>query len=370
MPWHELVPILSDDVVRLRPHTEADADRIVEQCTDLESVLWTTVPRDYTRAMAISWLDDIGAGWTAGGDRLWAIEEVSDTDHRFLGTIDLRPRGAGRAEIGFGLHPEGRGRGVMARALRLVCQHWFDGGGKRVDWLANRGNFASWAVARAVGFTYVATLPGHLPDGDGVLVDAWFASLEAGEPMHPLTPWYAPPVLEGEGIRLRPWRDDDEAVAEPHDHPAHHLPARSVPTPDTFVPWLLRRREQMAFGRSVNWCIAQAQTDDPLGEVLVFVHSGAMSEGDTAELGAFLRPSARGRGLAVEAARLAVEHAFTPVEDGGLGLRRLVAESAADNDPSNAVLTAVGFTTWGTEGAATAPDGSVGAALHWERTAD
>lgn len=365
MPWHELVPILTDGVVRLRPHDTGDVERIVEQCTDLESVLWTTAPRDYTAAMATSWLDEIGKAWREGGDKVWAIEEADDDEHRFLGSIDLRPRRAGRAEIGYGLHPEGRGRGLMARAVRLICQHWFDGGGKRVDWYANRGNFSSWAVARASGFSHVATLPGHVPDGDGVLVDAWFATLENGEPMAPVAPWHEVPVLDGERVRLRPWSDDDTAVAEPHDHPAHHLPARAVPTEDTFVPWLLRRREQMAWGRSVNWCIADPDSDDPLGEVLVFVHEGTLDEGGSAELGAFLRPSARGDHRAVEAGRLAVAHAFRAVADGGLGLRRLVAESAADNDPSNAVLTTLGFTRWGVEPDATAPDGSVSDAHHW-----
>ena len=51
------------------------------------------------------------------------------------------------------------------------------------------------------------------------------------------------------------------------------------------------------------------------------------------------------------------------------GLRRLVAETAADNEASNRVLAGAGFTVWGREEAADAPDGSVGPALHWERLA-
>jgi len=173
--------------------------------------------------------------------------------------------------------------------------------------------------------------------------------------------------VPGATIVLRPWRDDDAAVAQRHTHPPHYLPARAVPTPETFTEWLLRARERMAQGRSLNWCIADARTDDPLGEVLVFVHEEHLGAVDTAELGYWLRPDARGRGLAEAAARLAVDHALAAVADGGLGLRRLVAVTAADNTASNTVLERCGFTRWGHEAAATAPDGSVGPADYWER---
>ncbi|MFW5470926.1 GNAT family N-acetyltransferase [Knoellia sp. CPCC 206435] len=369
MPFPASVPVLTDGVVRLRAHSSRDVDRIVEQCVDPASLRWTQVPRNYTVEMAHEWLDAIAAGWDredGDGDKLWALEEVADVGHRFLGTIDLRPRAGGRAEIGYGLHPAARGRGLMARALRLVDQWWFDRGGRRVDWHAEEGNFASWAVARAAGYEFVTTLPEHVIHGDGRLVDTWFASIGRDDPPEPRTAWLVPPVLEADGIRLRAWRDDDRESVEAPEHPPHFLPARAIPTEETWDAWLMRRRLFMARGSSVNWCIADAGSDRALGEALVFVHSGTLAEGDTAELGYFLHPSARGRGAARTAARLAVAHAFAPAVEGGLGLRRLVAETASDNGASNGVLESVGFTRWGHEAEATAPDGSVGPADHWE----
>lgn len=371
MPFPDSVPTLTDGVVRLRAHSENDVDRIVEQCTDPESVRWTQVPRGYTAEMGREWIADIAKSWDGGGDQYWAIEEVGDTNSsdeqgQFLGSIDLRPRAAGRAEIGFGLHPEGRGRGLMARAVKLVNQFWFDAGGKRVDWYAERGNFASWAVARAAGFEFITTLPEHIAHGEGGLVDAWFATVGRDDPMQPRRAWITPPILEADGIRLREWRDDDKVSVEPHDHPTHHLPSRAIPTEDTWDDWFIRRRLVMARGQSVNWCIADAETDRALGEMLVFVHDGAMADGDTAEFGYFLFPSARGKGVGKKAARLARDHAFAPNEEGGLGLRRLVAETAADNAASNAILESVGFTKWGHEAAGEAPDGTIGPADHWE----
>lgn len=369
MPFPTSVPVLTDGVVRLRAHCAHDVPRIVEQCTDPSSVRWTQVPRGYTDDMAKEWLADIAAGWDredGEGNRLWALEEVADEAHAFLGTIDVRPRAGGRAEIGFGLHPAARGRGLMARALRLVDRWWFDEGGQRVDWYAERGNFASWAVARAAGYEFVATLPEHVTHGDGRLVDAWFASIGRDDTPEPRAAWLVPPVLEADGIRLREWRDSDVESVEAPDHPEHFLPSRAIPTADTWDDWLMRRRLFMARGSSVCWCIADAESDRALGDALLFVDSGAIAEGDTAELGYFLHPSARGRGAARTAARLAAGHAFAPAEEGGLGLRRLVAETASDNTASNAVLESVGFTRWGHESAARAPDGSVGPADHWE----
>lgn len=370
MPFPESVPTLTDGVVRLRAHSALDAERITQQCVDAESLRWTQVPRDYTVEMAQEWVGEIAKGWDEGGDQLWAIEEVADDGteraHRFLGSIDLRPRATGRAEVGYGLHPEGRGRGLMARALRLICQYWFDGGGTRIDWYAERGNFASWGPARAAGFEFLTTLPEHVAHGDGGLVDAWFGTLGRDDAMEPRTAWITPPVLEADGIRLRPWRDSDGESTEEPNHPSHFVPAGAIPTPATWDDWLIRRRLVMARGTSFNWCIADAETDVALGEVLVFVHDGAILDSDTAELGYYLFPRARGRGAARTASRLAVGHAFASKDEGGMGLRRLMAETAADNAASNAILESVGFTKWGHEAAADAPDGSIGPADHWE----
>ena len=65
--------------------------------------------------------------------------------------------------------------------------------------------------------------------------------------------------------------------------------------------------------------------------------------------------------------QLAVRHALTPAAEGGLGVRRLVAETAANNEASNAVLRSVGFTEFGREHAVDRlADGSWSDALHWE----
>ena len=372
MPFPDCVPELTDGVVLLRAHRADDAERIVEQSTDPESMRWTTVPRPYALEDARTWLARIEDQWNdAGGERLWAITDAEDPDRLYRGTIDLRPRGGGAAETGFGLHPDGRGSGLMAGALRLVARWWFGEGGVRVHWAAVRGNFPSWRVAWSCGFTHHGTIPQLHPDPadpSAPGLDLWRASLGADDVLEPATPWDDIPVLDvpDHGIRLRPWRDEDVEALEPRDQPDHYMPARGVLDADTFPEWLLVRREQMSLGKVLSWCVADASTDAALGEVLLFVTEGTLDD-DTAELGYQVVPSGRGRGVATAGGAALVRHALSPRGDGGLGLRRLVAQTADDNAASNAVLDKLGFTIWGRETAADIlPDGRAIDALHWE----
>ncbi len=373
MPFPACVPELTDGVVRLRAHRHEDAERIVEQSTDPESLRWTAVPRPYGLEQAREFLALIERQWTTDeGVRSWAITDAGDPEGLYRGTVDLRLRSGGVAETGFGLHPDARGSGLMAGAVRLTSRWWFGEGGVRVHWSAMRGNFASWRVAWSCGFTHHGTLPQLYPDPDdrsAPAVDVWRASLGADEVMEARTPWEDVPVLEaeeGHGIRLRPWRDGDIHALEPRDQPDHYMPARGVLDADTFPDWLMVRREQMSLGKVLSWCVADARSDAALGEVLVFVTEGTLDD-DTAELGYQVVPSGRGRGVATASAAALVRHAFAPRTEGGLGMRRLVAQTADDNAASNAVLDRLGFTIWGRETAADVlPDGRAVDALHWE----
>lgn len=364
--WPDSVPELGEGRVRLRAHTSADVPRMVEQSSDAVSRRWTSVPRPYTRGHAEGFLEIIRAGWDhEGGNRLWAIEWRDHPDGpSYAGTIDLRPQDSGEMQLGYGLHPDTRGGGVMSGAVRLAARWWFDQGGRRVHWTAFRGNFDSWRVAWACGFRMHATLPEHGAHPEGPACDEWVASLGRDDPMEPATRWHTVPVLEAEGVRLRPWRDGDAAFVEEPRHPAHHMPVGAAPTRVTFADWLLRRRERISRGEALHWCIADAGTDRALGDALLIT----AGQDDVAEVGYQLFPSARGRGVATAAARLAVAHALAPVAAGGLGARRLLARTAADNTSSNRVLERTGFEVFGRERAVDLlPDGSTVDLLHWQR---
>ncbi len=370
------VPTLSDGVVTLRAYTLADASAITEQCTDPEMQQWTTVPRGYTRDQAVARVEQTLKDWADPlRARQWAIEIVRNGAKVYAGSIDLRPGEAPTtASLGFGLHPAARGQGVMARAVHLVAAYAFtaEPWGRpvtRLHWRAVVGNWGSRRVAWATGFTFHGTLPEtHINTSDpaGPALDSWHASLGPSDALTPQTRWLTPTVMEENGIRLRPWHAADADAIEPRDaDPSHWMPVRAILRRETFTATLTQNQERMAGGMGVQWCVADAATDQALGGMGVFSRSGPI--GDVAELGYQLFPSARGRGAAKTGARMASRHALAPTSEGGLGVRRLVAETAADNTASNRVLESNGFVAFGREHRVDKlADGGWGDGLHWE----
>jgi RimJ/RimL family protein N-acetyltransferase len=125
------------------------------------------------------------------------------------------------------------------------------------------------------------------------------------------------------------------------------MPAGAQPGPDDFPAWLARRRLDMDTGADLHWCVADLGTDEMLGNVQIF-RMGPAEGRFQGELGYWLRPAARGRGVIGEAIEAIVPHAFRPVGGGGLGLTRLHACTDSDNHPSQSVLRSAGFTQSGT----------------------
>jgi RimJ/RimL family protein N-acetyltransferase len=144
------------------------------------------------------------------------------------------------------------------------------------------------------------------------------------------------------------------------------MPAGAQPGPDDFAAWLARRRAEMGTGADLHWCIADATSDAMLGNVQVF-RMGDVEGRFQGELGYWLRPGARGRGIIGEAVRPVIAHAFTPVGQGGLGLVRLHAATDSENFASQAILLSAGFTPWGADHQAwRRTDGSLSDGLYFE----
>lgn len=339
-------PTLTDGVVTLRAHRTGDVDEILRQGQDLVMQQWTTVPVPYEREHALGFATEImPKGWLEpAGSKGFAIETLDGGRPRFAGTVDFRPDLAGGAEVGFGLAPWARGRGLMTRALRLGLSWAWDALAlQAVHWRANVGNFPSRRVAWACGFRFDGTVRSLLPQR-GERYDGWVASLLRDEPMTPRHPWFDAPVLVGERVVLRPYRDDDAPrLAEELDDPAAREFIQAVPDvfgPDQAADWLLRQRTAMADGRAVSWCVADPDDDRLVGSVDLF---DLELPGHRAAVGYALHPDGRGRGLMADAVRLAVRHAFVPAGDGGLGRPRVWARIAARNEASCRVAERVGF---------------------------
>jgi RimJ/RimL family protein N-acetyltransferase len=161
----------------LRGHREDDLDAIVDQCQDVESQRWTTVPVPYRESDARWFIDHVAEGWRGGVMAAFAIEFQG----RFAGTIDLRLHEGEWAEVGFGLAPWARGQHVMRRSLTLALIWAFDELGLTgVCWRAHVGNEASRKVAKACGFRVEGTVRG-LCVQSGARVDAWIGTVLRGQ---------------------------------------------------------------------------------------------------------------------------------------------------------------------------------------------
>jgi RimJ/RimL family protein N-acetyltransferase len=162
----------------LRPPLPEDVDDIVAQCQDPEFQRWTTVPVPYHETDAHEFLRRVAEGWRANVATFAIVHQG-----RFAGSVDLRFDGVGGAEVGFGLAPWVRGRGLMSRALRLALAWAFELPGiEVVHWRAQVGNTASRRVAERCGFRMEGTVRGLL-EQRGERRDAWIGSLRRGEPM-------------------------------------------------------------------------------------------------------------------------------------------------------------------------------------------
>ena len=350
----DCVPRLTDGVVTLRAHTEDDVPALYEQSTDSVMLRWTTLPDPSTPETATELATQgIPAGWRTGSEWAYAVEAPDeDGAPRFVGTVSLRDEGHTRAEVAFGAHPWSRGRGYVVRALELLLDWGFRERGLRtVIWWADQGNWASRKVAWRVGFSFDGTVRRWLPR-HGELRDAWVGVLTAQDERRPRSPWLEVPRLAGPGVVLRRLRETDvprivEACSdETTSSWLTHLPAPY--TARDAHDYLERQRELLATGAGLSWAVSPPEDDVLAGLVTVF----DIDPGDDAEVGYWMHPGVRARGLATAACALAVRHAFVPSEDGGLGLRRLRAEVAEGNDVSRRVLEGNGFTATGRQRAA------------------
>ena len=341
MPTSSSGALLTDGTVTLRRHTAADVDGI-EQSTDEQSQRWTAV-RVSTRARmrSRSWSTSPASGRTR--KRYWAIEvTAADGSPRFGGTVDLRPGEAwDHASIGFGLHPAARGRGAMSRAVRLVATHAFEIGpwGRplgRIHWRAIAGN---WGSRRGLGRpgSFHGTLPARTPTSWTRPGRHWTVGTPALRPESRCVPG----PLGWSQLRWKTGESGSGPSASPTSTPSSSAsrPGALVPAAVTPQPRHVRGlagAPARAHGERLRHRVGHRRRGYRPGTrpLTVFERNGTLT-GDVAELGYQLVPSARGKGAA-KACRLAISYAFRPKEDGGLGLRRLVAETAADNVASNA----------------------------------
>ena len=201
------IPLLQDESLLLRPHLVADADAVVARSRDPLTIQWTTVPLDYTREMALTYISAVGV------PQQDAISWAMEANGQYAGSIDLRWQGAGTGGLGFVTSPEFRGQGLMSRAVRLAVAYAFDTlGWESLNWTANVGNLGSYKAVWRNGFPLPVTVP-RLLAHRGEMVDGWFSELEAAAPRIPRILWsdalaLLPHVPKAPAGTRRPLKED------------------------------------------------------------------------------------------------------------------------------------------------------------------
>jgi [ribosomal protein S5]-alanine N-acetyltransferase len=339
----DAVPILIDAKagVTLRAASARDLPAMVEQCRDPDMIRWTTVPTPdggYQLRDAEEFLALTAAGWTSGERLGWTIEGQRGAQRGFCGSIDLRLEGDGVAEVGFGLHPEARGRSIMKAALELVCGYAFDDLGLQViRWRAVVGNWPSRRVATRVGFVFDCTIR-RLVVHRGQLLDGWIATLTRDDPRVP-QPWLDPVEIPGRGVKLRAFLNSDvDRIVEACSDSRTSYWLISMPRPyrpENALAYLDATAELAARGAGLTWCIADPADGRCLGSISLDGLGGYSTRG---EIGYWAHPDARGRGIATEAVRLVTAYA----KDSGLATSLLI-RCASSNMASRWVAERAGY---------------------------
>ena len=324
---------LSDGELILRCPTPDQVPAITAACQDRELHRWLeALPDPYTEADAATFVRTCEDNWANGKENVFAVTAAEDG--RLLGMIalhdiaNLTAPGGGMAEVGFWTVAAERGRGVIPKALRLVCRYGFDELGLAPDRVAGRGGQHLVPAGGGEGRLH---LRGHLPA----------PAAPCGQPCRRLARRThrggAPvtlPVLRADGMLLRAWTLDDWQgvlrLADDEGTRRWSPSLRTVFTRPDAEAWLELRQE-----RGINWAVVDPASDELMGRVGLHHFD---DEDNSAEIGYGVLPTFRRKGVATRAVGAAVAYGF-----GERGLVRVSLEHGVGNHASCAVARAGGF---------------------------
>ncbi len=335
-------PELRGDGVLLTAWEPGDLPAIVELADD--------VGRHWSRSLADMHTVEDAARWVAdrsGPDRVdWAVRDPAT--RVLLGRTSLHrfTTEPAAAEIGYGVHPDHRRRGVAAAAVATAVGYAFgDLGLHRVELVHDVGNVGSCSVATRCGFALEGVERHALGYPDGRVADQHRHGRLATDPPGPADPPAPPlevPELSGEGVRLRAWSGDDAAavLAGLSDPEAARWDPR-LPLPDLAAAraWIAGRAARAAGGKAVSWAV---EVDGAVVGSVALREVNLVDRWATASY--WTLPAARGHGLAGRALDLVTSYAVSV-----LGLHRVQLQHALDNTASCRVAEKAGFALEGTQ---------------------
>ena len=171
-PWFEH-PMLETPRLRLRTWREDEIPRITTARTNQVTAHFLPfIPQPFTAEDARFWLHELAEQAAVGRRYNWCVADgETDLGLGNLTLFNLRQGPGG--EIGFWLHPEAQGRGIMSEAIQRMARWYFaperDGGlgGHRLVIRTAATNRAARRVAEKLDFLLTGTERRAFPLGDG-----------------------------------------------------------------------------------------------------------------------------------------------------------------------------------------------------------
>jgi RimJ/RimL family protein N-acetyltransferase len=334
-----VAPLLHADGLLLRPWRYDDADDVVVLAADADSRRWSPSLRTVD--------DKVDAeAWIA--NRLqrrtdWAVEDVATG--RVAARVGLHHHDPEEevCEIGYGVWPHFRRRGIAGRALETVIAYAYAPrptglGRHRVNLQHFLGNVASCRVAWSHGFAFEGVARGVVPDGHGGYESMHLHARLADDPPGPITRIVpAEPVEIAAGAYQLCVPDpaaDAAAVARAHADPEIALWNPGPTDLDAAIDWVARRADWTDGGHA-SWLVKSAVGGELLGSVSLHQIDAVNL---VAEVGYWVAPQARGQGVATAALSAATRYAFD-----ALGLNRVEILHAVENEGSHRLAERVGY---------------------------
>jgi RimJ/RimL family protein N-acetyltransferase len=142
---------ITDGVVALRRMRESDRTVVLSTLADPLVRRWLNMPANPSDADFESVLRTIRNGFVSGDRYDYCVTEPPDDVT--LGAVIASRRHRDNYEIAYLAREEGRGRGLMTRAVRLLCDWLLEEGIGRIELRTHWDNEASQKLAQRAGFT-------------------------------------------------------------------------------------------------------------------------------------------------------------------------------------------------------------------------
>ncbi|MHA3705117.1 GNAT family N-acetyltransferase [Jatrophihabitans sp. YIM 134969] len=330
------------DGLRLRPYRPDDVDAVHAAMQDDQARRFLPIPQPYTRADAAGFCTEYALGRAAAGRGVELAMTLADDRYVGGAGLLLPDSRSLSAEIGYSVAAGARGRGLAARAARLLAAWGFDHDVVRIELRVELDNIGSLRSGLHAGFRLEGVRRGEFQGRNGP-VDTAVLVRCAGDSADPVPPWLPPLVdVADDVVLLREITPGDHPVltAEFRDPEARRWLVGDPPgDPDATG----RARALAAgLGRLAGPTTLLAVVDRASGGVAGHLQVRGGPPG-VLELGYGLLPEFRGRGLTVRALQVFAAWAF-----GTVGVTRLELGVDVGNGASLAVARRAGFREEGT----------------------